>query len=73
MKIKSSVGYTTYNQRRYYKRKSDLVIGVKEDLIKVKGVVLLTKWKELTDLQFSIKFNCDERNFTVSHKEHGAR
>lgn len=40
MKIKSSVGYTIccVNQRRYYKRKYDLVIGVKEDLIKVKGV-----------------------------------
>lgn len=57
MKIKSSVGYTTYNnQRRYYKRKSNLVIGVKEDLIKVKGAFLLTKWKKLTGLQCSIQY-----------------
>lgn len=48
MEIKSSVGYTTYNQRRYYKRKSNLAIGVKEDLIKVKGVFC---WQNERNLQ----------------------
>lgn len=39
MKIKSMwATQHINNQRRYYKRKYDLVIGVKEDLIKVKGV-----------------------------------
>lgn len=43
------MGYTTYNQRRYYKRKYNLVIGgVKEDLIKVKGVFC---WQNERNLQ----------------------